>query len=217
MKATVLVLLIGSLVCGTVNAAITPAIDGSPTGSDPYTWNYQISVDSLEQLVAASSTPCATAASCGSFFTIYDFAGYVANSALAPTGWTVQIQLVGLTNSTQNPTDNSSIVNATFVYVGTPSPDPGPIGPVGGFSLESIYSTINTGGTFTYQAEKLDGTQDAGIGSIDIPEQGSVPNTVPEPASIALACLGLVGIGVARRSRVKVAAALGFALRPKTR
>ena len=48
---------------GLATAAITPAILGTPHGGmvQDYLWNYQISVDNQEELVAASSTPCSTA------------------------------------------------------------------------------------------------------------------------------------------------------------
>jgi len=160
----------GSLAfAGLASAAITPALVGSPTlsGAD-FKWSYQISVDSLEQLVKASSTPCSTAASCGSFFTIYDFVGYVPGSVKAPPGWTAQVAKTGLTPSTQIPTDSATITNLTFVYTGATSPDKGPIN-LSGFSALSTFGIANTGGTFTYQAEKDNGTLDGGIGPIAVP------------------------------------------------
>jgi hypothetical protein len=195
MKKFLLITFVSLAFAGLATAAITPAILGTPTvdGSD-FLWNYQISVDNQEELVAASSTPCSTAAACGSFFTIYDFEGYVAGSVVAPAGWTAQVSLVGLTNPTQNPSDSGSVANLTFVYTGTPSPDPGPIADLTGFSAESMFGQVNTGGTFTYQAAKLDGLVDAGIGSINVPL-----SSTPEPATTGLIALGLAGIVLARR------------------
>ena len=160
----------GSLAfAGFASAAITPALIGSPTVSGAnFKWSYQISVDSLEQLIKASSTPCSSAALCGSFFTIYDFVGYVPGSVKAPAGWTAQVAFVGLTPSTQIPPDSPTIHNLTFVYTGATSPDKGPLN-VSGFSAESTFGVANTGGTFTYQAEKIDSTVDAGIGPIEVP------------------------------------------------
>jgi hypothetical protein len=119
-------------------------------------------------LNAAASTPCATAANCGAFFTIYDFNGYVPGSLLAPSDWAGQVQLTGLTNSTQNPTDNTSIENLTFVYTGPPNLAPGPFKETG-FSAISTYGMENPGGTYTYQAQLLDGRTDTGTGSVDVP------------------------------------------------
>ncbi len=161
---------LGSLAfAGFASAAITPALDGSPTvsGAD-FKWTYQISVDSLEQLVKASSTPCSSAVACGSFFTIYDFVGYVPGSVKAPPGWKAQVALVGLTPSTQIPPDSATKYNLTFVYTGATSPDKGPLD-LSGFSALSTFGNTNTGGTFTYQAEKDNGTLDGGIGPIAIP------------------------------------------------
>ena len=165
--------LVGSLAfAGLASAAITPALAGSPTvdGAD-FKWTYQISVDALEQLVKASSTPCASAAACGSFFTIYDFVGYVPGSVKAPAGWTAQVAFKGLTPSTQIPPDSATIYNLTFVYTGATSPDKGPLN-LSGFSALSTYGIASNGGTFTYQAEKDNGTLDGGIGPIAVPSSG---------------------------------------------
>ncbi len=195
MKKFPLITFVSLAFAGLATAAITPAIVGTPTvdGAD-FQWNYQISVDNQEELVAATSTPCATAAACGSFFTIYDFEGYVAGSISAPTGWSTQVSFVGLTNSTQSPTDSATLENLTFVYTGTPTPDKGPINDLTGFSALSTLGNVNTGGTFTYQADKLDGLVDAGNGSINVPM-----SSTPEPATTGLIALGLVGIALARR------------------
>jgi hypothetical protein len=194
MKKFLLITFVSLAFAGLATAAITPAILGTPTvdGSD-FLWSYQISVDNQEELIAASSTPCTTAAACGSFFTIYDFEGYVAGSITAPAGWSTQVALTGLTNSTQNPADSGSVANLTFVYTGT-SPLPGPIADMTGFSAVSTFGQVNTGGTFTYQAAKLDGLVDAGIGSINVPL-----SSTPEPATTGLIALGLAGIALARR------------------
>ena len=158
---------------GLATAAVTPALVATPApeGKD-YRWTYEISVDSLEHLVAAKSTPCHAAKTCGSFFTIYDFVGYVPGSATAPPGWKVQVAFTGLTNRTQIPTDSPSIVNLTFVYVGPPLSDRGPLN-LSGFSALSKYDAVNPDGSFTYQGE-VDGFSgqagmDAGVGSIEVP------------------------------------------------
>jgi hypothetical protein len=177
------------------NAAITPALDGTPTadGSD-FLWTYQISVDSLEELVAAGSTPCSSAASCGSFFTIYDFAGYVPGSITAPAGWSFQVALAGpgLTNSTQSP-DEPTFDDLTFVYTGPPVTELGPVN-LSGFSAQSTFNTVNLDGTFTYQADNAVGL-DAGIGPIE------VPVATPEPSMAVPIGLGVIGTVLRRRKR----------------
>lgn len=158
---------------GLATAAITPALVGPPTVEGVNSrWSYEISVDRLEHLTAAKNTPCRSAKVCGSFFTIYDFVGYVAGSATAPQGWAVQVDLKGLTNATQAPTDSPSIVNLTFVYTGPPRSDKGPLD-ISGFTALSQYGAVNPDGAFTYQSE-VNGFSgqagvDAGVGSIEVP------------------------------------------------
>jgi hypothetical protein len=87
--------------------------------------------------------------------------------------------LIGLTNATQAPTDNPAVVNLTFVYIGPPKSDKGPLD-ISGFTALSRYGAVNPDGTFTYQSE-VDGFSgqagvDAGIGSIEVPT-ADVPST----------------------------------------
>lgn len=195
MKTVSIAILTSLAFSGLASASITTSIVGTPTADGPdYLWNYQISVDALEQLVDASSTPCTSALTCGSFFTIYDFVGYVAGSVTAPTGWTAQVSLTGLTNPSQSPTDSGSIVNLTFIYTGSPSPEGGPITDLTGFSAQSNSDLVNTGGAFTYQTEKLDGTVDAGIGAVDVPTVAT-----PEPGTEFLLGGALIGLAALHR------------------
>ena len=173
MNKAISIVIVSLAFAGLATAAVTPALGATPAmeGSD-YRWTYEISVDSLEHLVAAKSTPCHAAKSCGSFFTIYDFVGYVPGSATAPPGWKVQVALTGLTNRTQIPTDSPSIVDLTFVYIGPPMSDRGPLN-LRGFTALSKYDAVNPDGSFTYQGE-VDGFSgqagmDAGVGSIEVP------------------------------------------------
>src|ERR1700684_1435576 len=101
MKKVLSLVFAGLVTVGLANAAITTALV-DVTGSGPYTWNYEISVDGLENLVAGTS-----------YFTIYDFAGYVGGTISAPTGWTDSVQFLGITPSMQNPTDSPTLENLT--------------------------------------------------------------------------------------------------------
>jgi len=51
----------------------------------------------------------------GTFFTIYDFAGYMSSSA-SESGWGITTQSVGLTPSTLLPPDDGTLTNITFFY-----------------------------------------------------------------------------------------------------
>ncbi len=186
MTKVLLIVLVGLASAGLASAAITAALDGSPTvdGSN-YLWTYQISVDSLEQLVSGPEA---------SFFTIYDFAGYVPGSISAPADWTTQFAASGpgMTNSTQSPPE-PTFDDLTFIYTGPPTTLAGPLD-LSGFTAVSTISNVNVGGTFTYQANNAVGV-DAGIGSIDVP--------TPEPSMAVIVGLGLIGIGLKRWKMAK--------------
>lgn len=189
MKKVLTIIFAGLASVGLASAAITPALV-NVTGSSPYTWNYEISVDGLENLVA------------GNYFTIYDFAGYAGTACTegtcgatitAPAGWSDSVQLLGITPSMQAPFDSGTLENLTFYYTGA-----GITGPtasdITGFSAESSFGTVTgPNGTFTYQATNKMTGLDQGIGPIE------VPTATPEPVTTGLIGLALVGMAVARR------------------
>lgn len=196
MKYLSLLVLVTLVFTGIASASITPIIvPGSPTPvSGGFEYNYTISVPDDERLAPGNYAMCNPGGvPCGTFFTIYDFAGYVGGTIMAPTNWTTSVQLVGLTPTDQNPTDNPGILNLTWKYTG-PIKN-GPINDLPGFAAESIFGLTHEG-QFTYQAEKTNGMADQGIGPIEI------PSGVPEPGSMALIGGGLVGLAMLRRKLV---------------
>lgn len=178
-----------------------------PMGSN-FAFNYSATVTADERLdpVATDGVTCPgpgnTLVQCnppGTFFTIYDIPGFL--SALVSTpGWTVSEQPLGITPSTINASfDSPALMNVTFMYTG-----PVVAGPTSftGFQIVSSAGGINLNGHFSSQSTDNIGS-DAGAtdqldGSVAIPQA-----TVPEPGSLAMMGLGIVGIllGGARHRR----------------
>ncbi len=191
---SVLVILAILVFSGIASASITPVLSSETGSGSDFTFNYTISVDSNEQLVSGNYGQCngSPTLNCGTFFTIYDFAGYITSTAstTAPN-WTSSVQLTGVTPNDQLPSDSGSIENITFIYNGATAQ--GPISGLGMFSVQSIYGSQNALGVFTYQAQKLTGTADQGVGNL------VVPIGIPEPTSLALIGGGLIGLAALRR------------------
>ena len=159
MKKTYFLGLIAFATMMTARADIIPTLFSvTPTGPN-FTWDYTGIVTSNQTVNA------------GDFFTIYDFGGYVAGSAVAPLGWSVSVQLLGITPSDVIPADDPSLFNLTWTYHGE-----API--VGDSSLGGHFTAVSTfqdptRDNFTAQATRSNGPQ-AGtkvdnIGMIDVP------------------------------------------------
>jgi hypothetical protein len=131
-----------------------------------------------------------------SFFTIYDFVGYVGGTvASTNSDWTASVQLVGPTPSLTSPPDSPSVENLVFTYIGPVSAGPQTFD---GFSAVSTDSTINTSGFFSYEAQKTSNlsSPDEGLGPVKVPEAAT-----PEPVSVGLLGGALLGIAVLSRRK----------------
>jgi hypothetical protein len=186
MKFLSAVFLAALLSAGFANATITPVLDsGNPTvDGGNFLWTYNIDLSADEQLAPSNS-----------FFTIYDFVGYVGGTIAAPAGWDATVQLVGPTPSSVLPSDNASIENLVFTYVGSVSTGPQNID---GFKAVSTDSTLNLNGNFSYQAQKTSNLSapDQGLGPIDVPMAAT-----PEPVSVGLLGGALLGLAVLSRRK----------------
>lgn len=185
----------------TASAALIPGLDSGPleVAMGAYAYNYTIEVTGGERLdpAATNGVTCPGSAGAlvqcnpaGTFFTLYDFAGFVAVTGL-PAGWSAVTSLLGTTPSaiTQQVIDNPGIVNVTFFYTG-PVVD-GDV-TIRGFQLVSSFNVVSANGSFSSQSTRtdhsVDGTTDQLVGSI------VVPIAIPEPASLAFIGLGLAGL-----------------------
>jgi hypothetical protein len=155
----------------------------------------------------------------GSYFTIYDFAGYQAGSGTVTSAgpdasfsqyWTVSTTKTGPTPDRLNPQDDANIDNITFKYNGPTLPmgAPGSLS-LGNFVAVSSYDQ-NANSFFTATNPRAaDGQTDSNITSTVVPTGTTPPATIgtPEPTTLALAGLGLPLVGLARCLRRKKAAA----------
>ncbi|MDY3555554.1 PEP-CTERM sorting domain-containing protein [Gemmata sp. JC717] len=183
---------------GTVDAGLLPVSVTVQPEAGNFRWTYSVVLPSDMKLQA------------GSYFTIYDFAGYVAGTgavtATAPDDtfsqyWTVSTTKLGPTPDRLNPQDDPNISNLTFTYNGPTLPigDPQRM-TLGNFVATSAYSAT-ADSFFTATNPRLsNGEIDSNITSTLVPKGGDVPppTGTPEPTTLVLAGLGLPLIGLRR-------------------
>lgn len=150
----------------------------------------------------------------GSYFTIYDFGGYVGGtgSVLSPFPddtyagyWSFSTSKTGPTPDRLNPQDDPNVDNLTWTYNGPTINGEGKA--LGNFVATSNFDQTQTS-FFTATNPRLNGEIDSNITETLSPT-GTVtppPPGVPEPTTLALAGLGLPLVGAARWYRRKKAA-----------
>lgn len=183
-----------------VRADIIPTFIGAAPSASPQStdWSYTINITDEQN------------ANTGDFFTIYDFSSVEPFALSAPVGWTFSAQLVGVTASQTNPTDDVSLYNLTWTYSGPTiignSPDGKNIGPftvTTAGAYDPDFPPVMRSGQFTARGTLAQGPNaGSSVSNIGIV---SVPAAIPEPSTIALVIgtggLGVFGRALARRRR----------------
>ncbi len=185
-----LVALGGLLTAADARAGLLPISVSVAPEAGNFRWTYAIVLPTDSQLQA------------GDYFTIYDFGGLVPDSVVAPDGWSVVVANTGTTPPRLTPDDHAGLPNMTFTYTG-PTITTGQTG-LGNFWATSTFQAATDSFLTARTHRTSDGAPDSNITEVVVPVPVAPP-AVPEPATLALAALGLPLAALVRRRGTRAA------------
>lgn len=181
---------------GSANAGLLPVnVTVTPDG-DNYRFTYGVVLTSDSVLTN------------GDFFTIYDFEGFVPDTAVIDSDFDFSFSAnnVGDTPPLTTPSDDPEIPNLTFTYEGDDLLA-GSVG-LGNFSAISTLGSTKTGEFAALSRKQIDpDTEDSNITEAQVPATLSDPPEVPEPATLTLLAVGGLAGAAGYRRRAKKATA----------
>ena len=197
------------------NAELVPSLLSVTPEGGQFRWSYNLQLSAGERLDPSGAVPNVPTTGPANvptvafkdYFTILDFAGFVAGSQQATgaaSGWTFLSRNTGPTGGSVLVTDNASIPNLTWYWDGSSSLGPGPTN-LGTFSALSTFNTPFSG-AFTSDSTRNvpgnppDGTSIQTVGGLSVPSVSAVP----EPSAAWLVFAGGIGlVGLLRRANGK--------------